>query len=152
MVRRFESRAELDAAAGQHLGHSSWLTIDQGRIDLFAEATGDHQWIHVDPERAASGPYGSTVAHGYLTLSLVPALVAEVLDYSGWPAKLNYGSDRVRFPAPVPVGSRVRAGVDMLAVLDVPAGVQVRSRVTVEIDGSDRPALVAETITLLLLI
>jgi acyl dehydratase len=151
VVHRFETRADLDAAVGQHLGHSEWLTIDQPRIDLFADATGDHQWIHVDPRRAAAGPYGSTVAHGYLTLALVPALVADVLDYAGWPAKLNYGSDKVRFPAPVPVNSRVRAGVEMLVVRDVPAGVQVVSRVTVEIEGSDRPALVAETITLLLL-
>jgi acyl dehydratase len=150
MARRFASRADLDAAVGQHLGYSGWLTIDQRRIDLFAEATGDHQWIHVDPERAASGPYGSTIAHGYLTLSLVPVLVAEVIDYAGWPARLNYGSDKVRFPAPAPVGSRVRAGVELIAVRDVPSGVQVISRVTVEIEGSDRPALVAETIALLL--
>jgi acyl dehydratase len=150
MVHRFETRAELDAAVGRSLGHSSWLTVDQNRIDLFAEATGDHQWIHVDAARAASGPYGSTVAHGYLTLSLVPVLMSEVVDYAGWPAKLNYGSDKVRFPAPVPVNSHVRASAELLAVRDVPAGVQVVSRVTVDIDGSDRPALVAETITLLL--
>jgi acyl dehydratase len=149
-VHRFQTRADLDAAVGQHLGHSDWLTIDQQRIDLFADATGDHQWIHVDPQRAAAGPYGSTVAHGYLTLALVPALVADVLDYAGWPAKLNYGSDKVRFPAAVPVDSRVRAGVEVLAVRDVPAGIQVANRVTIEIDGSDRPALVAETITLLI--
>jgi acyl dehydratase len=150
VVHRFETRADLDAAVGQHLGHSEWLTIDQQRIDLFAEATGDHQWIHVDPQRAAAGPYGSTVAHGYLTLALVPAMVAEVVEYAGWPAKLNYGSDKVRFPAPVPVGSWVRARVEVLAVRDVSAGTQVVSRVTVEIDGTDRPALVAETITLLI--
>jgi acyl dehydratase len=148
-VRRFETRADLDAAVGERLGASSWLTVDQRRIDRFAEATGDDQWIHVDPERAAAGPYGSTIAHGYLTLSLVPVLVAEVLEYTGWPVKVNYGSDKVRFPAPVPVGSRVRADVEMLAVRDVPAGLQVTNRVTVEIEGSDRPALVAETITLL---
>jgi acyl dehydratase len=152
MTHRFETRADLDSAVGHHLGHSAWLTIDQTRINLFAEATGDDQWIHVDPDRAADGPYGSTVAHGYLTLSLLPVLVAEVVDYAGWPAKLNYGSDRVRFPAPVPVDSRVRAGVELLAVRDVSSGLQVTSRVTVEIDGSERPALVAETITLLLLL
>lgn len=150
-MRRFETRAELVAAVGQHLGHSSWLTIDQQRIDLFADATADHQWIHVDSARAASGPYGSTVAHGYLTLSLVPALVAEVLDYAGWPAKLNYGSDKVRFPAAVPVDSRIRAGVELQAVRDTASGIQVANRVTVEVEGSDRPALVAETLTLLLL-
>jgi acyl dehydratase len=150
-MRRFETRAELVAAVGQHLGHSSWLTIDQQRIDLFADATADHQWIHVDSARAASGPYGSTVAHGYLTLSLVPALVAEVLDYAGWPAKLNYGSDKVRFPAAVPVDSRIRAGVELQAVRDTASDIQVANRVTVEVEGSDRPALVAETLTLLLL-
>jgi acyl dehydratase len=150
MAHRFETRTDLDAAVGQTLGPSDWLTIDQQRIDLFAEATDDRQWIHVDPARAAAGPYGSTVAHGYLTLSLLPALVDDVLDYAGWPAKLNYGSDKVRFPAPVPVGSRLRASVEVAAVRDVPAGIQVVNRVTVEIDGSDRPALVAETITLLL--
>ncbi|HSS68611.1 MAG TPA: MaoC family dehydratase [Nocardioidaceae bacterium] len=149
-MHRFETRADLDAAVGQHLGHSSWLTIDQQRIDLFADATDDHQWIHVDPARAASGPYGSTVAHGYLTLSLVPALVGEVLDYPGWPAKLNYGSDKVRFPAAVPVGSRVRAGVELQAVRKTASGIQVANRVTVEVEGSDRPALVAETLTLLM--
>jgi acyl dehydratase len=152
MVRRLETRAELDAAVGEHLGHSEWLMVDQARIDLFAEATGDDQWIHVDQERAAAGPYGSTVAHGYLTLSLLPVLVADVVDYAGWPAKLNYGSDKIRFPAPVPVDSCVRAGVEVLDVRDVPAGVQVINRVTVEVDGSDRPALVAETLTLLLLL
>ena len=151
-MRRFETRADLDAAVGQHLGHSSWLTIDQQRIDLFADATDDHQWIHVDSARAASGPYKATVAHGYLTLSLVPSLVAEVLDYSGWPAKLNYGTDKVRFPAAVPVDSRVRAGVELQAVRDTASGIQVANRVTVEVDGSDRPALVAETLTLLLLL
>jgi acyl dehydratase len=149
MPRRFESRDDLESAVGEHLGHSEWLTVDQRRVNLFAEATGDHQWIHVDPKRAAAGPYGSTVAHGYLTLSLLPALVAEVVDYAGWPAKLNYGSDKVRFPAPVPVDSRVRAAVELLAVRDVASGLQVTTRVTVEIDGSPRPALVAETITLL---
>jgi acyl dehydratase len=148
--RRFQTRADLQAVAGTHLGFSSWMTVDQRRIDLFAEATGDDQWIHVDPERAAEGPYGSTIAHGYLTLSLVPVLVADVIEYAGWPAKVNYGSDRVRFPSPVPVDSRVRGGVEMLAVREVSAGLQVVNRVTVEIDGSDRPALVAETITLLM--
>jgi acyl dehydratase len=150
MARRFETRAELGAAIGQQLGYSGWLAIDQQRIDRFADATGDHQWIHVDPERAAAGPYGSTVAHGYLTLSLVPALLSDVVEYAGWPAKLNYGSDKVRFPAAVPVGSRVRAGVELITVRDVASGIQVTNRVTVEIEGSDRPALVAETITLLL--
>ena len=141
---------DLETRVGQEVGVSPWVEITQERIDTFAKAIGDFQWIHVDPERAASGPYGSTVAHGYLTLSLVPGLVADVLDYAGWGAKLNYGSDKVRFPAPVPVGSRVRAHVELLEVNDVPAGIQVKTRVTVEVDGSERPALVAETLTLLI--
>jgi acyl dehydratase len=140
---------ELTAAVGQHLGHSSWLTIDQDRINLFADATGDHQWIHVDPDRAAGGPFGRPVAHGYLTLSLVPVLVSEVIDYAGWGTKINYGSNKIRFPAAVPVGSRLRAGVEVLDVREVSSGLQVTNRVTVEIDGTDRPALVAETLTLL---
>ena len=128
--------------------------IDQGRIDAFADATGDHQWIHVDPERAASGPFGTTVAHGYLTLSLVPVLVSSLLDYAGWPVKINYGSNKVRFPMPVPVDSAVRAGVEVDAVREVPAGLQVALKVTVEIrnpsgEVAGKPALVAETLTLL---
>jgi acyl dehydratase len=149
MTYVFRSLADLDAAAGTHLGYGQWLTIDQARIDAFAEATGDHQWIHVDPERAASGPFGSTVAHGYLTLSLVPVLLGDLVDYAGWPVKINYGSDRVRFPSPVPVGSRVRAGAELVAVRKVSAGIQVTTRVTVEIEGMPKPALVAETLTLL---
>ncbi|MFY9916064.1 MAG: MaoC family dehydratase, partial [Nocardioidaceae bacterium] len=110
--RVFRTTEELTAAVGEHLGHSDWVLVDQARIDAFADATGDHQWIHVDPARAASGPFSSTVAHGYLTLALVPALVATLVDYAGWSVKINYGSNKVRFPQPVPVDSRVRAGVE----------------------------------------
>jgi acyl dehydratase len=142
------------AAVGDHLGYSDWVLIDQARIDAFADATGDHQWIHVDPERAASGPFGSTVAHGYLTLSLLPVLVGSLVDYAGWPVKINYGSNKVRFPQPIPVDSSVRAGVEVAAVTEVSAGVQVALKVTVEIRTPDgelapKPALVAETLTLL---
>jgi acyl dehydratase len=143
------SLSELESLVGSHLGYSDWVAVEQWRVDSFAEATGDHQWIHVDPDRAADGPYGGTIAHGYLTLSLVPVLADQVIDYAGWSAKVNYGSDKVRFPAPVRVGSRVRAGIEVVAVREVPAGIQVVNRVTVELDGSDRPVVVAETITLL---
>jgi len=154
MTRVFNSAAELSAAVGDHLGHSDWVLVDQARIDAFAGATGDQQWIHVDPERAATGPFGTTVAHGYLTLALVPVLVGSLVDYAGWSVKVNYGSNKVRFPMPVPVDSRVRAGVEVAAVAPVPAGLQVAMRVTVDIEGPDgvrldKPALVAETLTLL---
>jgi acyl dehydratase len=148
-MRNFTSLKELESAVGEHLGQGDWMTVDQHRIDTFAAATGDRQWIHVDRVRAAAGPYGGTIAHGYLTLSLVPALVSSVLAYDGWSTKINYGSDKVRFPAPVPVDSRVRASVELVAVRSVASGTQVTNRVTVEIEASDRPALVAETLTLL---
>ena len=152
--RVFRTSDELTAAVGEHLGHSDWVLVDQARIDTFADATGDHQWIHVDPERAASGPFGTTVAHGYLTLALVPVLVGSLVDYAGWPVKINYGSNKVRFPVPVPVDSRVRASVQVVTVTEVPAGIQVTMRVSIEVEGPDdvrldKPALVAETVTLL---
>jgi len=154
VTRTFTSHAELSAAVGDHLGYSEWVLVDRARIDAFAEATGDHQWIHVDPDRAAFGPFGTTVAHGYLTLSLIPVLVGSLVDYAGWPVKINYGSNKVRFPQPVPVDSRVRAGIQVTAVTQVAAGVQVALAVTVEIEGPDgvpraKPALVAEVLTLL---
>jgi acyl dehydratase len=149
MTRVINTADELTAVVGEHLGYSSWQAIDQERINLFADATGDHQWIHVDPVRAADGPFGRPIAHGYLTLSLLPVLVSEVVDYAGWITKVNYGSNKIRFPAAVPVGSQVRAGVELLDVRESTAGLQVTNRVTVEIEGSDRPALVAETVTLL---
>lgn len=150
----FESVEELGAAVGRHLGHSEWVRVDQARIDAFAAATGDNQWIHVDPQRAAEGPFGSTVAHGYLTLALLPVLVGSLVEYAGWGVKINYGSNKVRFPAAVPVDSDLRAGVQLASVNEVPAGVQVALRVSVEIrlpngEVLDKPALVAETLTLL---
>jgi acyl dehydratase len=145
----FTSVEELRQEVGRHLGFSTWTQIDQHRIDRFADATDDRQWIHVDTQRAASGPYGRTIAHGYLTLSLVPSLVSQIIAYDGWSTLVNYGSEKMRFLAPVPVGSRIRAGLEIVGVREGASGVQVTNRVTVEIDGVERPALVAETITLL---
>lgn len=147
MMRVINGVDELRAAVGEHLGYSSWHEVTQERIDQFAEATGDHQWIHVDPERAKDGPFGSTIAHGYLTLSMVPMLVWEVYRVDGVKMGVNYGSDKVRFPTPVPVGSKVRAGVELTAVDDIPLGVQVTAKVTVEIEGVQKPAMVAQTIS-----
>ena len=137
----------LREAVGRHLGHSSWMEVGQERIDLFAEATGDHQWIHVDPARASAGPFGTTIAHGYLTLSLVNSFLPQVVEVKGMAMGINYGLDRVRFPAPVPVGSRLRGGVEVLAVDDVAGGVQAAMRVTVEIEGGDRPACLADVLS-----
>ena len=147
--RVFEGIAGIEAAIGEHVGYSSWMEITQERVDAFADATGDHQWIHVDPVRAAEGPYGATIAHGYLTLSLVPLLGAEVMEIRGFGMIINYGLDKVRFPAAVPVGSRIRAGVELTSLQRKSSGVQLNSLVTVEIDGADRPALVAETVRLM---
>jgi acyl dehydratase len=145
--RIFTSPEELRAVVGEQLGHSDWLEVDQKRIDLFAEATGDHQWIHVDPERAAAGPFGTTIAHGYLTLSLLPLLMPEVLRVENVKMGVNYGSNKVRFPSPVPVGSRVRATVQLKDVADVDGGVQVTNLVTVEREGGVKPVCVAETVS-----
>ena len=144
----FESPAELAGAVGRELGPSAWLAIDQKRIDLFAEATGDHQWIHVDPERAKQGPFGSTIAHGYLTSSLVNHFLPQLLEVRGISMGVNYGADRLRFPAPVPVGSRVRGRGEVLAVeATKDGGVQATVRVTVEIEGGERPGCVIDTIS-----
>jgi acyl dehydratase len=143
----FESVEALRAAIGQEVGVSDWFTIDQGRIDKFAEATEDRQWIHVDPELAAAGPFGTTIAHGYLTLSLLPVLVAPITHVSGVRMGVNYGTNKVRFPAPVPVDSRVRARVELLSVDDVEGGYQVTAKVTIEREGGDKPVCVAESIS-----
>jgi acyl dehydratase len=135
-------------AVGQTLGESGWLEIRQERIDGFADATGDHQWIHVDPERAKAGPFGKTIAHGYLTLSLVNCFLPEIVEVRGISMGVNYGCDKVRFPAPVPVGSRVRGVGQLVAAEEVKGGaVQATVRVTVEIEGSERPACVVDTIS-----
>jgi acyl dehydratase len=146
--------AELDALmalVGSEIGVSQWEVIDQDRIDAFAGATGDHQWIHVDRERAAQGPFGGTIAHGFLTLSLIPALLADQQLPVPTPRMgINYGLDRTRFITPVPVGSRVRARTRLDEVTEVAGGVQLKRTVTVELEGSDKPALVAETLTRLM--
>ncbi|WP_169989028.1 MaoC family dehydratase [Microbispora sp. H10836] len=128
---------------GQVLGHSSWVEITQEQVNQFAQATGDHQWIHVDVEGAKDGPFGGTVAHGYLTLSLIPSLLPEALELRGFSMGVNYGCDRVRFPAPVPVGSRLRASVVADAVTEVAGGVQLTLTLTFELEGGGKPACVA---------
>ena len=147
MATVFESLEELPGAVGTHLGYSDWLTIDQERIDLFAEATGDHQWIHVDSERAVLGPFGSTIAHGYLTLSLTSMFLPALIEVRGISMGINYGPDKVRFPAPVPVGSRVRAGAELVDVAEVVGGFQTVIRITMEMEGSERPACVVESVS-----
>lgn len=148
MATVFNHPSELKDSVGKHLGVSEWLVIDQARIDKFADATGDHQWIHVDPERAKDGAFGSTIAHGYLTLSLVNKFLPEIIDVRGISMGVNYGSDRLRFPAPVPVNSKVRGSAELIKVEEVKGGaIQSTVRVSVEIEGSDRPACVIDTIS-----
>ncbi|GAA2348727.1 MaoC family dehydratase [Streptomyces cuspidosporus] len=145
--RIFTSPDELRSAVGEDLGPSDWLEVDQKRIDLFADATGDHQWIHVDPEKAATGPFGTTIAHGYLTLSLLPAFTPQLLTVEGVRMGINYGVNKVRFPSPVPVGSRLRATGRVAEVTEVAdGGFQVTLVVTVEREGRDKPVCVAESV------
>lgn len=146
-MRTFESVADLGAAVGETIGQSDWVTISQDEVNLFADATGDHQWIHVDTERAKDGPFGTTIAHGYMTLSLLPRLMHQMYTVNGIKLAINYGLNKVRFPSPVPVGSRVRATTSLVSVDDVGNGaVQGIMTTTVEIDGSAKPACVAESI------
>lgn len=142
----YSSVAQLRDAIGTVVGVSDWITIDQQRIDLFADATDDHQWIHTDPQRAAGGPFGTTIAHGFLTLSLLPRLTATMITVDGASMGVNYGLNKVRFPAPVPVGSSLRASATLLSVDDIPGGVQVTTQVTVELRDADKPACVAESV------
>jgi len=147
MTTIFKHPAELLEATGRRLGPTEWLDVAQERIDLFAEATGDHQWIHVDPERAREGPFGATIAHGYLTLSLANLFLPQLMEVQNVSMGVNYGCDRVRFPSPVPVGSRIRGSGEVIGAEEVKGGVQVVVRVTVEIEGSDRPACIVDTIS-----
>ncbi len=147
MATIFNSPDELKDAAGRQLGHSDWIEITQERIDLFAEATGDRQWIHVDPERAKDGPFGACIAHGYLTLSMVNLFLPQIVEVRGIRMGVNYGTDKVRFPAPVIVGSRIRGNAELLRADDVKDGVQAVIRITVEIEGKERPACVVDTIS-----
>ena len=149
-MRVFSTLDEVAAAVGEELGTSEWLTVDQDRVNRFADATGDHQWIHVDVERAKDGPFGGTIAHGYLTLSLVPFLGSQVFALETPGAKLNYGVNKVRFPNPVRVGSRVRTHVSVVSVDDIPTGKQMQLKHVIEIEGEEKPACVAETVVLLL--
>ncbi|MFJ9241511.1 MaoC family dehydratase [Streptomyces sp. NPDC101776] len=138
---------ELKKLAGSDLGTSEWIEVTQERIDTFADATGDHQWIHVDPEKAAAGPFGAPIAHGYLTLSLFIPLFTELLDVEGVSTKVNYGLNKVRFPAPVKVGSRIRLAAKLASVEDVPGGVQIAVDGTIEIDGGPKPAAVLQSLS-----
>jgi acyl dehydratase len=149
-MRVFNNRDEIAAAVGTELGVSSWTKIEQDRINMFADATGDRQWIHVDPERAGDGPFGATVAHGYLTLSMLPLLGAQVFAFAGDVARVNYGLNKVRFVNPVRVNSRIRDRVTVLEVKDIAKGQQVTLQHTVEVEGVDKPACVAETVVLLM--
>lgn len=140
--------ARLQALVGTEIGVSDWLAVDQDRIDAFADATGDHQWIHVDPERAARGPFGTTIAHGFLTLSLTVHLLSGLrLDVGDPKMSINYGLDRVRFTGPVPSGSRIRARAQLTSIEEAGGGLHVKRTVTVEREGEDRPAMVAETLS-----
>jgi acyl dehydratase len=131
------------AAVGTHLGHSEWMTVTQERVDLFAEATDDHQWIHVDPERAQrESPFGGPIAHGYLTLSLVTPLVGQIIDATGFRMGVNYGAEKIRFPSPVPVGGRVRASATLDEATPFEGGVQMNLKVTIEVEGQEKPAMV----------
>ena len=135
------------AAVGQHLGHSEWLTITQERVNLFAEATDDHQWIHVDPERAKrESPFGEPIAHGYLTLSLIPSLLPQIVEITGFRMGVNYGTEKVRFPSPVPVGSRVRAGATLASATPFEGGIAMNMDVTVEVEGASKPSMVATVV------
>jgi len=147
MATRFENPADLLDAVGKHLGFSDWEAVDQQRIDQFANATGDHQWIHVDPDKAADGPFGKTIAHGYLTLSMANLFLPQVMQVDNTSMGVNYGCEKVRFPSPVPVGSRIRGGGEVMSAEEVKGGIQVVVRMTIEIEGADRPACVVDTIS-----
>jgi acyl dehydratase len=141
------SAHELTASTGRELGATDWLTVEQSRIDAFAEATGDRQWIHVDVERARCGPFGATIAHGYLVLSLVSLFLPQLIEVRGATMGINYGCDRVRFPSAVRAGSRIRGHGEIVSAEAVAGGVQVKIRVTVEVEGSDKPGCVADTLS-----
>ncbi|GAA2430567.1 MaoC family dehydratase [Actinomadura vinacea] len=149
-VHVFASLDEVESALDRPIGPGDWLLVDQERVNAFADATGDHQWIHVDAERAAAGPFGGTIAHGYLTLSLIPHFGQRLFRLDLGQARVNYGINKARFPAPVPVGSRLRAHAAFVDLRQTGAGTSLTTRYTIEIDGQEKPACVAETITLIL--
>ncbi|ROZ89231.1 MaoC family dehydratase [Gordonia sp. OPL2] len=147
--RTFTSVDEMKAAIGEDLGSGEWLEITQDRVNAFADATGDHQWIHVDPERAKDGPFGAPIAHGFLTLSLLPVLAGSIFTVEGPKLVINYGMNKVRFPSPVPVGSRIRANAVITSVEETGSGVNMVVKNTVEIEGAEKPACVAENVRVL---
>ena len=138
---------DLPSLVGTELEPSDWFEITQARVNQFADATGDHQWIHVDPEKAADGPFGKTIAHGYLTLSMANLFLPQIMQVDNTSMGVNYGCEKVRFPAPVPVGSQIRGGGEVISAEEVKGGVQVVVRMTIEIEGGDRPACVIDTIS-----
>jgi acyl dehydratase len=144
MTTTIEGIDGLKALVGEHLGYSEWHEVTQEQVNLFADATGDHQWIHVDVERAKAGPFGGPIAHGYLTLSLAPMLLQEIMNVTGVAMAINYGLNKLRFPSPVPVGAKVRAGATLAGLEDVGGGVQCTLAVTFETEGGAKPACVAE--------
>jgi acyl dehydratase len=146
MATVVEGVAGLEAKVGEHLGYSEYVTVAQDQVNLFADATGDHQWIHVDVERAKAGPFGGPIAHGYLTLSLAPGLMDQVLALRGFTMGVNYGCNKVRFPSPVPVGSRLRMGATLLSVERIAGGAQYVVELSFEVEGSSKPSCVAECI------
>ena len=147
MTTHFTGIADMKEKVGAHLGYSDWQTVTQQQVDLFADATGDHQWIHVDPERARrESPFGGPIAHGYLTLSLAPVLLAQVYSVSGLSMGLNYGLNRVRFPSPLPVGGRIRLGATLQSLDEIQGGAQVVVAMTFEVEGEEKPACVAEAV------
>lgn len=150
MPKKLSTLQEIRDLIGHDLEPSPWLTVEQDRIDSFADATDDRQWIHVDPEKARNGPYSGTVAHGFLTLSLIPGLAAQIYQVATGSARINYGADGVRFPSPVPAGSRVRLRAHFLELEEKQLSSRLRVRFTIEVDGQDKPACVAEMITVLL--
>lgn len=147
MARVFDSAQAILEAVGQRLGESAWTEVTQAQINGFADATGDHQWLHVDPERAANGPFGACIAHGYLTLALVNQFLPEILTVENMKMGVNYGCDKVRFPAPVRVGSRLRGVGELVKAEALQGGVQAVVRMTVEVEGQDKPGCVADTIS-----
>ncbi len=145
-MKTFEKISDLQNLVGQELGVSEWMTITQEQVNKFAEATGDHQWIHVDPERAKAGPFGAPIAHGFLTLSLLPEMTASAFRVEETRMGVNYGLNKVRFPAPVPVGSRLRGRFKLTEYIPLEGGAQMTVECTMERDGSDKPVCVAESL------
>ena len=138
--------AGLPALAGRHAGYTDWQVMEQDRVNAFADATDDHQWIHVDVDRAKESPFGGTIAHGYLTLSLVAPISGQLIKVTDATTGLNYGLDRVRFPSPLPVGAEFRGGLELVEVTEIPGGAQMKARVTIEVKGAEKPSMVADAL------